>query len=77
MTNRVECIRCHALMELGFVVDYTHAGLAQQTWSPGEPQPSFWMGLKVKKDQMIPVTTLRCPKCGYLESYAIGSNVTG
>jgi hypothetical protein len=29
------------------------------------------MGLKLAKDQVLPVTTLRCPKCGYLESYAI------
>jgi hypothetical protein len=29
------------------------------------------MGLKMKKDEIVPVTTLRCPRCGYLESYAI------
>jgi len=70
MIDKVECLRCHALMDSGFVVDNTHAGFAQQTWSPGFPQRSFWMGLKLKKDEVIPVITLRCPKCGYLESYA-------
>ena len=68
--NKIDCIHCHALMELGFVADGTHAGFAQETWCPGEPQPSFWVGLKLKKDQLLPVVTFRCPKCGYLESYA-------
>jgi hypothetical protein len=71
MSKAGECIRCHAQMESGWVPDNTHSGLQRQNWSPGEPQPSFWTGLKVGKDQVIPVTTFRCPKCGYLESYAI------
>jgi len=65
-------------MESGWVADNTQAGLTQQNWSAGEPQPSFWTGLKVeKKDQVVPVTTLRCPKCGYLESYAIPQSQNG
>jgi hypothetical protein len=65
-------------MESGWVPDNTHAGLQQENWSPGEPQPSFWTGLKVKKkDIVIPVTTFRCPNCGYLESYAISQSQNG
>jgi hypothetical protein len=71
MKGSVECMRCHAHMESGWLVDATHAGYEQENWSPGEPQPSFWTGLKVGKDQVIPVTTFRCPKCGYVESYAV------
>jgi hypothetical protein len=74
MSLAVECIRCHAQMESGWVPDNTHSGLQQQNWSTGEPQPSFWTGLKVEGDQVIPVTTFRCPKCGYLESYASTQN---
>jgi DNA-directed RNA polymerase subunit RPC12/RpoP len=71
-TNKtIECLRCHAQMEVGYVADGTHAGFAQQNWSPGTPTKSFWMGLKMKADQLVPVTTLRCPNCGYLESYAV------
>jgi hypothetical protein len=78
MKGPVECIRCHAQMESGWVADNTQAGFTQQNWSPGEPQPSFWTGLKVeKKDQVVPITTLRCPKCGYLESYAIPQSQNG
>jgi len=65
-------------MESGWVADNTQAGLTQQNWSAGEPQPSFWTGLRVeKRDQVVPVTTLRCPKCGYLESYAIPQSQNG
>ena len=77
MSNVVECIRCHAQMESGWVPDNTHAGLQRQNWSPGEPQPSFWTGLKSTEDRVLPVTTLRCPKCGYLESYAIPQSQDG
>jgi hypothetical protein len=71
-TNQpVDCLRCHAHMKEGFVADFTHAGIAQQTWSPGAPTRSFWTGIKVEEDQAVPAFTLRCPNCGYLESYAI------
>ena len=70
MNQPVECIRCHANMELGYVPDGTHNGYRQQNWFPGDPKPSFWMGLKLDQNQTLPVTTFRCPKCGYLESYA-------
>ena len=78
MKGTVECTRCHAHMEAGWVPDNTHAGLQQENWCPGEPQPSFWTGLKVeKKDIVIPVTTFRCPNWGYLESYAIPQSQNG
>jgi hypothetical protein len=67
----VQCIRCDAQMEVGYVPDATEYGWAQQMWHPGTPQRS-WRGLKgMKKNQCVPVTTLRCPTCGYLESYAV------
>lgn len=70
MKQPVECIKCHAHMESGYIADGTQAGYRQENWTPGPPKPSFWFGLKLDADQSIPVTTLRCPKCGYLESYA-------
>ena len=76
MKGTVECIRCHAHMESGWVADYTHRGVERQKWSPGEPQLSFWTGLKLEKDQVIPVTTFRCPNCGYLESYAVPQTIS-
>jgi len=63
MNQPIECIRCHTPMEVGYVADVTNAAGAYQVqpWSPGEPQSSFWTGLKVDKDQWLPVRTLRCP----------------
>jgi hypothetical protein len=48
MNEPVECIRCHAKMEVGHVPDNTHSGFQLQNWYPGQPEPSFWMGLKLK-----------------------------
>jgi hypothetical protein len=39
-------------------------------WVEGEPEKSFWVGLKLKDRDVMPVITFRCPSCGYLESYA-------
>jgi len=76
MKGTVECIRCHVHMESGWVADNTHRGVERQNWSPGEPHPSFWTGLKLEKDQLISVTTFRCPNCGYLESYALPQTIS-
>jgi hypothetical protein len=47
-----------------------NGGYSQQKWTPGEPKTSFWCGLNVDRKHSLPVTTLRCPKCGYLEFHA-------
>ncbi len=57
-------------METGFIVDVTHGGTLQANWTEGEPQKSFWTGIKVPREGRHPITTYRCVKCGYLESYA-------
>jgi len=75
MNNPVECIRCHAVMEEGFAPDNAYSGVQKQSWSPGEPKPSFWMGLKLDAKLLVPIKTLRCPRCGYLESYAVAPTV--
>jgi hypothetical protein len=70
MTQQLECLRCHTRMQDGYVVDSSESGFRQQIWHPGSPVRSFWVGLKMDKHRCLPVTTLRCPNCGYLESYA-------
>ena len=70
MTDAIPCPRCQAFMLPGFVADATYGGNVQEKWVPGAPRTNFWRGLQVDDKQALPVTTLRCPKCGYLESYA-------
>jgi len=67
-----ECSRCHGPMEPGFVMDRgDHNGLATQKWVEGVPEKSFWQGLKTKGRETREVTTSRCERCGYLESFAL------
>ena len=70
MTTSFNCPKCSGHMEDGFVLDNTHGGYAQSTWVEGSPAKSFWVGLKLQGREQIPVKTLRCESCGYLESYA-------
>jgi hypothetical protein len=66
------CVRCNSAMEAGFVVD-NGRDLAQRqaTWASGDAQFSFWRQSDVAKDaRRMRVTTFRCERCGYLESYA-------
>ena len=66
-----ECLRCQGSMEPGYIIDHTqHASSVVQTWFRGEPEKSFWTGLKTKKRSHRQVRTFRCTRCGYLESYA-------
>lgn len=64
------CMKCGAAMEGGFLVDHTYGGYAQPEWAEGEAKRSIWTGVKMGDKQRIPVETFRCPRCGYLESYA-------
>ena len=71
MTERIPtCAKCGQEMEAGFVLDRAQGAVAQSAWVDGAPMRSIWTGLKLKGHQLLPVTTYRCTKCGYLESYA-------
>jgi Domain of unknown function (DUF6487) len=66
------CPKCAKSMEPGFVIDKTYGEdySSPPEWAEGAPEPSFWTGVKLKDKQRHPVSTFRCPSCGYLESYA-------
>lgn len=71
MTQTPECIRCRSSMEPGFIVDRGHHSQPNdQRWVEGAAERSFWRGLKTEGREVFAVTTFRCEKCGYLESYA-------
>lgn len=70
--DRVQCRNCGRTMSRGFIVDkgeQNRPGVAR--WVEGLPEKSFWTGLKLKGRRQVPVTVLRCERCGLLESYAL------
>jgi len=57
-------------MEPGFLIDEGYGKKSVAKWVGGEPQKSFWMGLRLGGAEQVEVATYRCRRCGYLESYA-------
>ena len=58
-------------MHEGFVLDRGHGNaIGVSKWVEGEPEKSFWTGYKTKDREKFEISTYRCERCGYLESYA-------
>ncbi len=57
-------------MEPGYVIDEGYGTRTVANWVAGEPQRSMWTGLKLRGQDKLPITTYRCCRCGFLESYA-------
>ena len=70
MDERLECMRCRTAMEPGYLLDHDYGQTLQEQWAQGVPERSVWTGLKLRGVERFRVVTFRCPKCGYLESYA-------
>lgn len=66
------CLRCSSAMDAGFMFDVSHGAIRQSRWVPGKPEAGFWTGevTMTQADRGLRITTFRCPRCGYLESYA-------
>jgi rubrerythrin len=57
-------------MEEGFVLERNQRGNGVEKWVSGEPDWSWWTGVRLKGRAQHDIATWRCRKCGYLESYA-------
>ena len=57
-------------MESGYIVDEGYGTRTVAKWITGEPERSMWPGLKMGGKDKVDITTYRCTRCGYLESYA-------
>jgi hypothetical protein len=68
--TRSECAKCGGRMHEGFIKDEGHSATHPSKWVEGPPEKSFWMGLKTRGKKQVQVTTYRCDRCGYLESFA-------
>ena len=66
----LSCPRCSGSMEQGYVLDEGYGNRTVGQWVAGEPERSIWTGLKFRGKTKLDVTTYRCKRCGYLESYA-------
>ena len=64
------CQRCEGTMTEGFILDNAHSANKVSAWVEGAPEKSFWLGLKLRGRRRIDIQTLRCTRCGLLESYA-------
>lgn len=52
------------------MVDEGYGTRSVPKWVEGEAKKSIWTGLKLRGRQRLEVSTYRCRRCGYLESYA-------
>jgi predicted nucleic-acid-binding Zn-ribbon protein len=65
------CPKCSGRMESGHLPDTGYGQVLQSSWAPGEPVVRrFVGGIKSNPKEQLPITALRCSKCGYLELYA-------
>ena len=64
------CSKCGIILQEGFILDQTRNSRVPAEWVEGKPERSFWVGLSLKGRTKLPITSHRCPRCGYLELYA-------
>jgi hypothetical protein len=77
MPHPTACLRCNGALEAGFLVDHGDGNYRYtQTWIGGEPEKSFWTGLKTSNRAQYSIRTWRCSRCGLLESYAVDNAAT-
>jgi len=68
-----KCAKCGAAMEEGFIPDETDGARQVALWVAGRPEIGWFTGAKIGSRETHPIHAFRCTKCGYLESYALGS----
>jgi len=69
--SKMSCPKCKSAMEEGFIADSKdHSAAKVSEWIEGEPERSFWFGIKTGGRVNLRVKSFRCVRCGFLESYA-------
>ena len=75
MSAVTQCSKCSGTLERGFMIDREHMSFeGEAKWASGEPRRHIlrWSSVE-SSERKLSVTTYRCTKCGYLESYATDS----
>ena len=70
MESNNACPKCSGAMVEGFTFDQSGGSVFVNTWVEGAPEKSFLHGINIQGKRWFQVSTFRCEKCGYLESYA-------
>jgi len=70
MSQSKQCPKCAGTMTDGYIADQGYGTHTVPKWREGEPVKSMWVGLKLGGTTPLEITTWRCRRCGYLESYA-------
>ena len=55
-------------MEEGVTLDF--ASRRTQMWLRGPVEEKRLTGIKTRGKELLPVVSYRCPKCGYLKTFA-------
>lgn len=65
-------------MEEGYLPDRSHGFTYVTRWFRGVPAMGMFgiKGFRFGEAKCIPVTTYRCPECGWLKSYAKSASQT-
>ena len=70
MNEKNKCAKCGGVMIEGFIIDHGHYQVKQQqVWVEGQPEASFWEGLKTTNRDAFNVKAFRCADCNFLEFY--------
>ena len=70
MITEIECSSCRGKMIRGFIFDRGHyEHKEKQVWVEGEPERSFWSGIKTVGRRAYSADAYRCESCGRLEFY--------
>ena len=68
MLKSQTCPECHSSMEEGVTLDLESR--RTQTWLQGPVEEKRLTGIKTRGKELLRVVSYRCPKCGYLKSFA-------
>lgn len=69
MATLRDCPKCQGSMEDGTIIDNSYGSRMVSSYVAG-PADKGWMGVRLKGRKPIDIVTLRCKRCGFLESYA-------
>ncbi len=61
------CPDCNTSMEEGLTLDLESR--RTQTWLRG-PAEETWFGIKTRGKKLLRVVSYRCPRCGFLKTFA-------